>query len=81
MMRSVRGRILQAYYDDKNVAIRKSRLYCFDPVEDARKVFDIFAQHMASQPVGNTRDVFQSDSMEARLRISSLSMPHDEKTK
>lgn len=57
MMGRLRGRILQAYYDGDNVVIRKSQLYCFEPLEDARKFFDIFAQHMASIPRGITRDV------------------------
>lgn len=47
------GRILQAFYDGKNLVIRKSKL--IDLTDLSSRPFDVFVRFAASKPVGNTR--------------------------
>ncbi|OJJ40128.1 hypothetical protein ASPWEDRAFT_166214 [Aspergillus wentii DTO 134E9] len=48
------GRILHAFYNGKRLVIRKTRLYAF---EDENAPFDLFIRHLASEPVGYTREL------------------------
>ncbi|KAI9928133.1 hypothetical protein MW887_002166 [Aspergillus wentii] len=50
------GRILQAYYNGTAVVIRMTKLYDFTTAANARKHLQLFAQHMANNPTGNTKD-------------------------
>lgn len=51
------GRILQAYSEEKELIIRKSRLYDFTTKEKALAHARLFAQYMANEPVGNTKSL------------------------
>lgn len=57
MMGELQGRILQAHNDGDTVLTRKTRLFLFEPLEDARRLVEIFMQNMASEPIGNTREI------------------------
>lgn len=66
MMGDFQGRILQAYYDGDKVVIKKTELYHFAPVENARRLFEIVAQHMASDLTGDTHELLQGVTKESR---------------
>lgn len=49
-----RGRIIQAYHDGHELVLCKSKLFDFSDAETAP--FELFLQHMACVPVGNTEN-------------------------
>lgn len=53
-----KGRILQAYDNQGELVIRKSKFFDFWSWEQAEKNFDLFVQFMGSTPVGDTKRVW-----------------------
>lgn len=58
-MGEMKGRILQAYDNQGELVVRKSKLFDFWSWESAEKNFDLFVQFMGSTPVGDTKRVEQ----------------------
>lgn len=55
-MSNIQGRILQGYFDGREVVIRKTKLYDFFPREEMDASTELFLQWMASTPCGDTKN-------------------------
>ncbi|RHZ64518.1 hypothetical protein CDV55_107152 [Aspergillus turcosus] len=55
-MSNIQGRILQGYFDGREVVIRKTKLYDFFPREEMDASTEVFLQWMASTPCGDTKN-------------------------
>lgn len=71
-MGNLRGRIPQAYYDGVDLVIRKTKLYYFAPADNARNLLDLFLQHMANTPTGDTRALLRNVTKENRCQLADI---------
>lgn len=60
-MGSLKGRILQAHVTDSGLVIKKSKLYDFDKQVDFERSITLFTRHMASDRIGDTRQLTMFD--------------------
>lgn len=71
-MGNLRGRIPQAYYDGVGLVIRKTKPHYFAPADNARNLLDLFLQHMANTPAGDTRALLRNVTKENRCQLADI---------
>jgi hypothetical protein len=57
LVETMRGRILQAYFDKNGLIIRKSQIYDFTKLETAWPFVEVFMQFLTCEPVGGTLSI------------------------